>query len=66
MKQFSVDAWLLVASAPAKFVPVKVEAINTSPSDGDIKFDIQRGATRVNIRWPLDGAEACAQWLVLG
>ena len=34
MKQFPVDAKLPVASAPAKFVPVQVEAINTSSSDG--------------------------------
>ena len=63
MKQFPVDTKVPVASAPAKFVPVQVEAINTSSSDGDIQFDIQRGATRVNIRWPMDGAQACAQWL---
>ena len=63
MKQFPVDAKLPVAPAPAKFVPVQVEAINTSPSGGDIQLDIQRGATRVNIRWPMSGAESCAQWL---
>ena len=63
MKQFPVDAKLPVASVPAKFVPVQIESINTSSSEGDIQFDIQRGATRVNIRWPMDGAQACAQWL---
>jgi transposase-like protein len=63
MMQFPVVASLPVASAPTKFVPVQVEAINTSSSDGDIQFDIQRGATRINIRWPMAGAESCAQWL---
>ena len=63
MKQFPVDAKLPVASVPAKFVPIQVDSINTLPSDGAIQFDIQRGATRVNIRWPMDGAETCAQLL---
>ena len=63
IKQFPIDTKLPVASVPAKFVPVQVESINTSSSDGDIQFDIQRGATRVNIRWPMSGAESCAQWL---
>lgn len=63
MKQFPVDATFPVASAPIKLVPVQVETINTLPSDGDIKFDIQRGATRINIRWPMSGVDACAQWL---
>ena len=63
MKQFPVDATFPVAPAPAKLVPVQVETINTPPSDGEIQFDIQRGATRINIRWPMAGAEACAKWL---
>lgn len=63
IKQFPVDAKFPVAPAPAKFVPVQVETINASPSGGNIQLDIQRGATRVNIRWPMTGAQACAQWL---
>ena len=63
MKQFPVDAGLPVA-ASAKLVPIQVEAINASPSgEGDIRFDIRRGATRINIRWPVGGADACARWL---
>jgi transposase len=62
MKQFPVDAKFPVASTSARqLVPVQVETINTSPSDGDIQIDIQRGATRINIRWPMTGAEACAK-----
>lgn len=60
MKQFPVDANFPVATSPAKLVPIQVE---TLPSDGNIQFDIQRGATRINICWPVAGAEACAQWL---
>ena len=64
MKQFSVvDAKLPVVPTPANLVPVQVEPVNTSPSNEDIQFDIRRGATRINIRWPMDKAEACAQWL---
>lgn len=60
MKQFPVDARFPVAPTPVKLVPVQVD---TLPSDGNIQFDIQRGATRINIRWPMAGADACAQWL---
>jgi len=63
MRQFPDDAKFPVAPVPAKFVPVQVDAVNSSSSDGDIEFDIRRGATRINIRWPVAGADACAQWL---
>lgn len=63
MKQFPAEAKLPVASAPVKLVPVQVDAMNTALSGADILFDIQRGATRINIRWPVAGAGACAQWL---
>ena len=63
IKQFPVEAKFPAASAPAKFVPIQVAAINDSLSEGNIQFDIQRGGTRINISWPMTGAEACAQWL---
>ena len=63
MRQFPVGTTLPVAATPAKLVPVQIETLNTSTPDGDIQFDIQRGPTRINIRWPIDKAEACAQWL---
>ena len=63
MKQFPVDAKLPVVPTPAKLVPVQVEPASTSPTNEDIQFDIRRGSTRINIRWPIDKAEACAQWL---
>lgn len=63
MKQFPADARFPVSPAPARLVPIQVETINTSPSDGDIQLEIRRGATRINIRWPMAGAEACAEWL---
>jgi transposase-like protein len=63
MKQFPVDAKLPVVPTPAKLVPVQVEPVNNSPTNEDIQFDIRRGSTRINIRWPADKADACAQWL---
>ncbi len=63
IKQFPVDAKFPVAPAPAKLVPVQVEPVSTSPTNEDIQFDIRRGSTRINIRWPADKADACAQWL---
>ena len=63
MKQFPIDAELPVVPTPANLVPVQIEPVNTSPTNEDIQFDIRRGSTRINVRWPLDKAEACAQWL---
>lgn len=63
MKQFPIDAKFPVTSVPVKLVPVQVDAMNTALSGADIQFDIQRGATRINIRWPVAGADACAGWL---
>ena len=63
IKQFSVGATLPVVPSPAKLVPVQVESANTALTNEDIQFEIRRGSTRINIRWPVDKAEACAQWL---
>jgi transposase len=63
MKQYPADGKTPLAPAPVKLVPVQIEAANTSPTDQKIHFDIQRGATRIHIRWPITGAEACAQLL---
>lgn len=63
MKQYPVVPNIPLSSAHARLVPVQVEATHTSPSNGDIHFDIQRGASLIRIRWPLAGAAACAQLL---
>lgn len=63
MKQYPADGKVPLAPASAKLVPVFVDNIASSLSQGEIHFDIQRGATRIHIRWPLAGAEACAQLL---
>ena len=63
MKQYPADGNPPLAPTPAKLVPIQIETDNTSPSNGEIHFDIQRGATRIHIRWPMAGAAACAQLL---
>ena len=63
MKQYPVVANIPLAPAPAKLVPVQLEAPHISLADKEIHFDNQRGATRIHIRWPMAGAEACAQLL---
>ena len=63
MKQYPVDGQLPPASTSARLVPVQVETPPASPSAGEIHFDIQRGATRIHIRWPVAGAATCVQLL---
>lgn len=63
MEQFPIEGKFPAAPAPAKLVPVQLETVNTLHPDGDIQFDIQRGTARINIRWPVTGAAACARWL---
>ena len=63
IKQYPAAANIPLVPAPAKLVPVQVESPVASSSDGEIHFDIHRGATRIHIRWPIGGAEACAQLL---
>ena len=63
MKQYPADGKAPLALASAKLVPVLDDKIASSLSQGEIHFDIQRGATRIHIRWPMAGAAACADLL---
>lgn len=63
MKQYPADGTPPLAPTLAKLVPVQVDTLHTSRTDSEIQFDIQRGATRIHIRWPITGAEACVQLL---
>lgn len=63
MKQYPAAANIPLEPAPAKLVPVQIEVPHPSLTDKEIHFDIQRGATRIHIRWPLAGAAVCAQLL---
>ncbi len=52
-----------IRSSPA-FVPVSVVA-EVPPSDPpqSIELELQRGALHIRVRWPMNGATACAAWL---
>ena len=52
-----------VANLPVSLVPVRIDAPAAAEPNDAIHLDIQRGAVRVNIRWPLTGAESCARLL---
>lgn len=47
-------------TAPA-FVALALPALTTAA--GDIRIEIRRGATSVNIAWPGCAADGCAVWL---
>lgn len=51
----------VVASTPA-FIPVALPARPPTPT-ADIRIEIKRGATSVNVVWPAAAAEGCTAWL---
>jgi hypothetical protein len=48
---------------PAKLVPVQVEMLPDTPANDAIEISIQKNSARVSIRWPVNQANACGQWL---
>lgn len=61
-----VHKWRRLAAGTASrpvtaFVPVSVApAVREDPV---IRIDLHRGATAVNVAWPVGAAAECAQWL---
>jgi hypothetical protein len=57
-----------VSAANASFVPVRVSEL-TAPvmaataASAVIEIDVRRGATVLQIRWPVSAAPECAAWL---
>ena len=49
-----------VRMPPAGFVPL---ALTAPPVDGDIRIELHRSGTSVNIVWPAAAAAECAAWL---
>jgi len=47
----------------ASFVPVTMAAPPPSVEPQFIDLELQHGATRVKVRWPMAGAASCAAWL---
>lgn len=56
------------ASAPPdavqqEFIALPVAAPAQQLACGDIRIELRRGATTVNVSWPLQAAADCAAWL---
>ena len=45
------------------FVPVALTSAPVASSVGDIRIQLQRGATVMNITWPTSAAGECAVWV---
>jgi len=50
------------AAAPAAFVPLRLPAL-AEPALVDIRIELRRGATTVNVSWPAAAAAECAAWM---
>lgn len=48
--------------SPPTLVPVTLSLPEAEPS-GDIKIEIHRAQTMIEITWPVSQAASCAQWL---
>ncbi|MCM2330968.1 MAG: transposase [Pseudomonas sagittaria] len=51
-----------VNPSPA-FVPLVLTAPKAPADGGDIRIEVRRAGTTVNICWPSTSSEACAAWL---
>jgi len=63
IKAFAVETTLSEESILGKLVPIRVESKSSVSTEGNIQLEIQRGSTRIHIKWPIAEAHACAQWL---
>ena len=45
----------------SKFVPVHLPTMQTPPLD--IRLELRRGATTINVSWPCAAASECASWI---
>ena len=45
---------------PPSFIPL---ALKAPPVEGDIRIELQRSGTTVNVVWPVAAAAECAAWL---
>jgi transposase len=50
-------------NAGSAFVAVQLPAPQAPATVQDIRIELHRGATTVNIAWPSDAASECAAWL---
>lgn len=56
-------AMAMVASgvAPTAFVPLGLPP--AAPAPADIRIELRRGATAINLSWPCAAASECAAWM---
>jgi len=50
----------MASAATPSFVPMQLPAKSAAP---DIRIELRRGATSVNVTWPADAAVECAAWM---
>lgn len=47
---------------PSVFVPLQIPA-RPSAAPADIRIELRRGSTTINVSWPIDAASYCASWM---
>ena len=58
-----VEAKAVEAAAAGAFVPLALPAPAVAAAIPDIRIELRRGATTMNIAWPGASAAECAAWL---
>jgi len=46
-----------------QFVPVQLTSPRPPAPTAEIRIELRRGATTVNVSWPIEAADDCANWL---
>jgi transposase len=59
----SADIGHKSAGAVGSFVALQLPAVRAPAAPADIRIEVRRGATTVNIAWPTDAAGDCTAWL---
>ena len=54
---------LFPGAAAATFIPVSVAQTVEGSSGAEIRIELRRGATTINVTWPSDRAAECAAWM---
>ena len=49
------------AAVPPVFVPLQLQPAESAPAD--IRIELRRGATVINVSWPSAAAAECAAWM---
>lgn len=50
-----------IAAASPSFLPVRLPPAESTPMD--IRIELRRGATTINVSWPSAAASECAAWM---